>query len=429
MWNHGRLVRLGAARPLLVVAIGCMSTAFSLGVGLAPGLVASALRADLGLRHWSLGLLVSLYFGASGLVSVSAGRVVDRWGARVSVAANLALTSVGACLAAVMGNYAGLVAAAVLSGAGFALSGVGTSVAVAQAVSERWRTAGMVVVNAGLPAVIALIAFLGPWIADRWQWEWVLAALAAGAAVAAVLAMGLLRDSRPERDEDSDVRLPKHFVWFPVASFLMLSGFSPTLTWAVSYFEEDLGSGALESGILIGWAAAVTFVVLIASSLVADRTDRETRIRLVAVLSRDSRLMWGVFGFVRQQVRLAMTLCLVRAGFGALILAGAALGVGVALVGVVGAMTIQTACVGTLLAAVADRAPRAVARATSLTMSGYFAGALVGPVAFGAFLDASGSYPWAWFIVCLVIVAAVMSLRFAGWIAPPRRGQNGESSS
>ena len=424
-----QVTEAGTSRPLAVVVVGSMSTAFSVGVGLAPGLIASALRADLGIDRWSVGLLVGLHFGASGVMSVSAGRIVVRQGARVAVAANLSLAAVGAGIAAVLGNYTGLVAAAVLSGAGFALSGVGTSVAVAHAVSERWRTAGMVAVNAGLPAMIALIAFGGPWVADRWRWEWVLAAAGGGAAVGAVLAMALLGDSRAERGEDLEVRLPKHFVWFPVASFLMLAGFSPTLTWAVSYIEEELGAGALRSGVFVGWAAAITFVLLIASSLAADLTDPQARVRVVAVLSRGSRLMWGVFGFVRQQTRLAIVLCLLRAVFGALILAGVVLGVGVTVLGVVGAMALQTACVGALLSAVADRAPRAVARATSFTMGGYYFGALVGPVAFGAFIDAGGSYSWAWFIVCLLIVAAAMSLRFAGWIAPPRRGPTSETAA
>ena len=403
-----------------MVAISSLSTAFSVGVGLLPGLVASALRADLGIHYWQVGLLVSLHFGCSGLASVPAGRITDRWGARFSVTSNLALGTLGAGLAAALGSYPALLAAAVLSGFGYALSGVGTSVAVVHAVSERWRTAALVGTNAGLPAIIALSAFFGPWAADRWRWEWVMGALGVGAAASALLALRVLGDDRPERQEDVERRLPKHFGWFPVAAFLMLSGFVPTLTWSVSYIES-LGATPTLSGVLVGTAAAITFAALIAASLLADRLDPQTRIRLVAALSTNRRIMWGIFGFVRFRIRLVMTLCLVRAVFGALILAGAVFGVGVALVGVVGGMIVQTACVGALIAAVADRAPKAVARATALTFVGFFLGALVGPVAFGAYLDAVGSYVWAWFILCMLLVAAATALRFAGWIAPPRR--------
>ena len=411
------------AQPLAVVSVSSLSTAFSVGVGLAPGFIASALRADLGIHHWHVGLLVSLHFGCTGLASVPAGRITDRWGARFAVVTNLALSALAAGLAAALGSYPALLVAAVLSGFGYALSGVGTSVAVVRAVGERRRTAAMVATNAGLPAIVAVSAFAGPWVADRWRWEWVLGALGVGAAVAALLALRTLGDDRPERHDDLERRLPKHFGWFPVAAFLMLSGFAPTLAWSVSYIEEALGATPTLSGVLVGVAAAITFVSLIVSSLLADRVDPQTRIRLVAALSTNNRMTWAIFGFVRYRIRLVMTLCLVRALFGALILAGVAFGAGVAVAGIVGGMIVQTACFGAMYAAVADRAPRSVARATSLTMVGSFLGALVGPVAFGAFIDAGGSYGWAWSILCLLLIGAAMALRLAGWIAPPRRAK------
>ncbi len=412
-----------------MVSITSMSTAFSVGLGLVPGFIASALRADLGIDHWHVGLLVSVHFGCTGLTSVPAGRITDRWGARVAVAANLVLSAVAGGVAAALGSYPALLVTAVLSGFGYALSGVGTSVAVVHAVSSRWRTAAMVVTNAGLPGIVALSAFAGPWVADRWHWRWVLGALGAGAAVAALLALRVLGDNRPERSHDLERRLPKHFVWFPVAAFLMLCGFAPTLTWAVSYIEEALGATPTLSGRLVGLAATITFVVLIAGGVLADRVDPKTRMRLVAALSTSRRITWGIFGFVRYRIRLVMSLTLLRAAFGALILAGVAFGTGVAVVGIVGGMIVQTACFGAMYAAAADRAPHAVARATARTMVGSFLGALVGPVAFGAFLDSGGSYGWAWFIVCMLLVGAAIALRLAGWIAPPRRAEAQEVSS
>ena len=311
-------------------------------------------------------------FACSGLASVPAGRITDRWGARVAVVANLALSAVGAGLAAAPGSYPALLAAAVLSGFGYALSGVGTSVAVVHAVSERWRTAAMVATNAGAPGIVAVSALTGPWVADRWRWEAVLGALGVGAAVTALLALRTLDDEPPERHADVERRLPKHFGWFPVGAFLMLAAFVTTLTYAVLYLDEALGATSILSGVFVGVAAAITFVVLIASSLLADRINPQTRIRLVAALATNQRIMWAIFGFVRYRIRLVVTLCLVRAVFGALILAGVVFGVGVAVGGIVGGMVVQTACLSAMLAAVADRAPRSVARATSITMVGCF---------------------------------------------------------
>ena len=407
--------------PLAIVAVCSMSTAFSVGIGLMPGLIASALRDDLGIHDWQIGLLVSLHFAISGLAAVPAGRITNRWGARVAVVANLALGTLGAGLAAAAGSYPALVVAAVLSGFGYALSGVGTSVAVARGVDPRWRTAAMVATNAGLPGMVALIAFFGHRAAQVSRWEWVSGALAVGAAMAALNAFRVLHDDRPERRIDLDRHLPRYFLWFPVAGFLMYTSFAATLTWAVSYLDEELGAGPALSGAMIGTAAAITYVVLIASGLLADRIDPQARTRLVAALSVNTRLTWALFGFVRYRVRLVMALCLLRSAFGALILAGVAFGVGVATFGIVGAMILQTACLGTLFAAVADRAPRAVARATSITLAGALLGALAGPVAFGVFLDSGGTYAWAWFILCMLLAGAFVSLRLAGWIAPPRR--------
>ena len=418
-----------APRPLAVVSVTCLSTSFCVGVGLAPGFIAFALLADLGIDHWQMGLLVSLHFACSGLASVPAGRITDRWGARVAVVANLALSAAGAGLAAALGSYPALLAAAVLSGFGYALSGVGTSVAVVHAVSERWRTAAMVATNAGVPGIVAVSAFAGPWVADRWRWEVVLGALGIGAAVAALLALRILDDEPPERHADLERRLPNHFGWFPVGAFLMMAAFATTLTYAVLYLDEALGATPTLSGVFVGVAAAITFVVLIVSSLLADRIDPQTRIRLVAVLSTNQRIMWAIFGFVRYRIRLVVTLCLVRAACGALILAGVAFGVGVAVGGIVGGMIVQTACLSAMLAAVADRAPRSVARATSITMVGCFLGALAGPVAFGAFIDAGGSYGWGWFILCMLLVGAAGAFRLAGWIAPSRRAGMHESPS
>ena len=87
-----------------------------------PGLIAPVLRTDLGLQHWHIGLLVSLHFASSALSEVPAGRITDRWGTRLAIVANLTLTAAGAALAAILGSYPGLVAAAVLSGLGNALS-------------------------------------------------------------------------------------------------------------------------------------------------------------------------------------------------------------------------------------------------------------------------------------------------------------------
>ena len=71
-------------------------------------------------------------------------------------------------------------------------------------------------------------------------------------------------------------------------------------------------------------------------------------------------------------------------------------GAGAAAVGVVLGIATQLVAVGSMHAAVVDRAPHAVQRATGITMTGYYLGALAGPVGFGALVDWLDTYTWAW---------------------------------
>ena len=48
----------------------------------------------------------------------------------------------------------------------------------------------------------------------------------------------------------------------------------------------------------------------------------------------------------------------------------------------------------------------AVARATGVTMTGYYMGALATPVSFGALVDWLGTYTWAWLVMALGSTAA-----------------------
>ena len=127
------------------------------------------------------------------------------------------LVALAAFVAATWGAYAGLLVAAVLSGFGYALSNVGTNVAVARAVVPRRRSVALAAKTAGVPAVGVLSAAVGPWVSDRWRWEWVLVLIGAGAAAIAVVASRVLPDDRPERGERAVVvnrGLPRHFGWF-----------------------------------------------------------------------------------------------------------------------------------------------------------------------------------------------------------------------
>lgn len=385
-------------RPPAVVVGSCtLAIAFNSAYGYVPGFMATAMRADLGIDRWHVGLLVSLYFGCAGLASLAAGRVCDHIGGRFAVVGGMAFVVAASALAAGVGGYAPLPVAGVLAGLGYSLNNVGTNVAVAGAVTPRRRAVALSTRSSGILLMSALTAAVAPTVADRWDWRWVYGGLGAGGAVMAVVALGVLRDDRGEPHEllqRRAHRLPKGFVWFPVAAFCLIAGAQPLLSWTVPYAEESLGLSPTWAGILVGASSAVGAVAMISTGVGADRLGAHRRIRLLVALVAGT-------------------------GASCLLLAGGQIpGLAVAMVGVLGGIILQFAGIGTMHAAVVDRAGPAIARATAATMTGYYLGALVSPVAFGAFVDSVGSYEWAWFVLGVLLVVSAVAFRLAGRIEP-----------
>ena len=214
----------------------------------------------------------------------------------------------------------------------------------------------------------------------------------------ALAAAWVLPDDHPGRDEPAAHRLPRGFAWFPVGAFLMIYGSQPMYSWSVPYLEESLGADPALSGVLVGMGTTVGAGAMIVSGLGVDRAGPSRRIPLV------------------------VTFALATGACSALILAGGTLGLGVAVLGVVGGISLQLACIGAMQAAFVDRAGPAVAKAAALTMAGYYAGAVAAPTTFGAVVDTVGSYGWAWFIGSMLLVAAAAAYRLAGRIPLAEHG-------
>ena len=102
-----------------------------------------------------------------------------------------------------------------------------------------------------------------------------------------------------------------------------------------------------------------------------------------------------------KRVPLIVGLCIVLTASMLVVMSGLTLGLVVATIGLFVGFIAQLAAIGIMHAAVVDRAPRAVARATGVTMTGYYMGALATPVSFGALVDWLGTYTWAWLVMAL----------------------------
>lgn len=380
-----------------VVGVCTLVTGVGAALGFIPGFIATDLRADLGISRAQVGLLISLYFGATGLGSVFGGWLTERLGARRAVALDMAHVAVAALFGAAMGTYWSLVVGAVIAGAGYALVNAATNVAVGRVVPPRRRTLALSVKTAGVPMMAAITASLGPPAARRWGWAWISLVVAAISVAAMIAALVTLADDRPVRSRvAASGQLPERFVWFPVGAFLLIAGSQPLYSWMVPYLEQSLDASASIAGASVAIASLVGVVFMIANALQSDRNGpTQRRKRLISLIGLNA------IGVI-------------------IVLMGEVLGVFVVLVGAVIGIAAQLSAIGIMHATVVHQAPHGVARATGWVMTGYYLGALLSPVAFGAMVDATGTFAYSWSATFALLLLAILAwLRTGHTPTPP----------
>jgi predicted MFS family arabinose efflux permease len=392
------------------VATAVCTAAIGVGaaLGFVPGYVSVALQESLDLTKAQVGLLVSLYFGATGVASMAGGRLADRYGPRAVVCADMVVVAACAGLGAVTGRYAVLLVTAIVAGAGYAWANAGTNDALARLVPPSHWSLALSIKTAGVPIMAAVTAALGPTAAARWSWQVVWAAVAAVAVVVAAAAWFVLGSrGRPGRRSPiataitpgsvpppADPETARRFWWFAAAGFLFVGGSQPIFSWIVPYLQDRLGASAAVAGTVASAAAGLGVVAMIANGRLADRIGPERRISRLLVLVTAS----------------TVSMIAIMAGPAA----GATAGLTVVAVAIVIATAVQLSTIGTMHAAVVDRAGSEVARATGVTMTGYYLGALVSPVGFGLLIDLTGRYWPSWLAMVVLLALSIPTWRRAG---------------
>lgn len=366
------------------IAVSALCVGLGASLGFIPGFVATAMREDLGVSRGQVGLLVSLHFGCTGFGSVLGGKLTEAFGARTVIVADMLIVAAAAVFAAVVGEYWALLVAAVAAGSAYSLANAGTNVAIGRAVPPQRRTMAMSVKTAGVPLMAVVAAGAGPAVAARFGWQPILVATAIVALAAAIIAAFTFHDDRPARStRRTTVALPPGFYWFSLGAFLLIAGSQPLYSWIVAYLEQSLDASPGLAGGISAVASACGVAIMIGSARFADKEGPEARMRRLILLIT---------------VNCVGTL---------LVLLGASVGVALVAIGAVIGVGAQLAAIGTMHAAVVDRAPKAVARATGVTMTGYYIGALASPAAFGALADATDTFAWSWAATVVLLVLAV----------------------
>lgn len=360
-------------------ATGAITTTIAsvLPVFLVGGL-AVQIREELRFSPAGLGVAVSVYFGASALASVPAGRLVERFGPTAVARSAVLLSAVSmAAVAVVARSLTTLVAVLAVGAAANALGQLASNAALARHVPVRRQGLSFGLKQAAIPVSTLLAGAAVPAVALTLGWRWAFGVAAVLAAASVLLVPVEPRGGRRAGQADGE----------RATAALVVIGLAATLgAGAASALSTFLVDAAVERGLEPGPAGlALTYgsVVCVAARIVggwqADlRPDRQ--IGVIAAL-----LTTGAAG-----------LALLAAG------GTMALGIGVAL-----GFGFGWAWPGLMNFAVVRLHAHAPAAATSITQTGVYAGGFAGPVVLGA-VAAAGGYPTMWTVAAMVMLLAAL---------------------
>jgi MFS family permease len=335
--------------------------------GLLVGGLAGEIRGDLDLSEFSIGLAAAIFWLTAAVASSPGGRLVDRVGATTGIRLGGALAAVGALGAAAASSPAVLTASLAVGGSANAFVTPGVSALVSNAVPRGRQGFAFGVQLAG-PAIAALLAGLAlPLIANPTGWRNSFIVAAALALVAATIAPQVSAPGlRAEPGPASHSLRPLVLLATGAAAANAAAG--AVLTFLVIYCLE-IGFSSASAGALLVGASGGAVAVRLGLGALADRRPHAV-------------LRWVV-----------SLLAFSAAGYALLTSAEPAL---VAL-GAVVAIGLGWGWPGVLLFAVVTHHRADPGAAVGVVITGFFAGAVIGPLAAGP-LVGDGSYELIWWL-------------------------------
>ena len=337
------------------------------------------LRSEWGLSEAQLGGMVSALNATVALAAIPIAVLVDRW-SRVRAIAWMGLVwSLATAASGLAQNYAQLLAARIVVGAGEAGYGPAGAALLATAYPPDRRASVLGAFQAAAPVGTVLGLALGSAVAAEWGWRWAFGLLALPGLLLALLV--LRRPDYPSvQPERAGARgaveallRARSALYALAGGTLLLIVFSTLYTWLPTYLERSLGISPARAGALAAAALLASVIGCAGGAVVADRLAlRRIRARLTvpaAAAATAAVLLSGAFSAVPPG---AVQLALV----------------------VVGAAAVSSA-VGPVMAVVIDVVhPGLRATATSLAVLVLnLCGLAVGPVLTGLLSDRFGLVP------------------------------------
>ncbi|MFG2064770.1 MFS transporter [Micromonospora sp. NPDC048871] len=363
-----------ASAVAVVVTIACVLPVFLVG-GLAV-----QMREELTFSPAGLGLVVAAYFGVGALASVPTGALVERWGGAVVARAGILVSATCLLAVAVLArSYPVLLGLLAVAGTANALGQLSSNVLLARHVPIRRQGLSFGIKQAAIPVSTLLAGAAVPVFALTVGWRWAFVA-----AAAAVLATLPAVPAQPAQSARRSVRGAGRGT-FPLVvvgiAATLAAGAAGGLGTFVVDAAVDRGLEPALAGLTLTLGSAACITARVGLGWLADRRSGG-HVTVIAGM-----LVVGAFGLA----------LLAMAGPGPLV------------VGVLLGFALGWSWPGLMNFAVVQLHPQAPGTATSITQTGVYAGAALGPLTLGPLAAAAG-YPTMWLTAAtaMLIAAALM---------------------
>jgi predicted MFS family arabinose efflux permease len=370
---------------ILIVVTAAMAVAVLPGFCLA--VLADPILDELAISRTEFGIVSAVIPGVAAIASVHLGGLADSRGGRSTTI--LALLLGAASLLAIAGSfsYAMLLGAAVVAGLCQGGATSSTNLVVLESFDRARR--GLIV---GIKQSGEMLAIVGagvaiPLLAETFGWRGSIGLAALLPLAAVLVAIVVPRHRRPDRSpapaENGPTKLPVDVWWLTVYAAIMGLAGGALSTYLPLYAQEGVGM----STVVAGQALALTGLVAIPGRILwghyAERTRRYVGyLRLLSALAA-----LGAFVF-----------WLASRTDPAIVWAGS----------IIWGLSQLSWSVVAMLAVLAFALPGSAGRASGAMLVGMSVGLTVGPIVFGAVVDATGTYDLGFAGVIGVLLAAVL---------------------
>ncbi|MGE0217533.1 MFS transporter [Mycolicibacterium sp.] len=354
------------------------------------GSMARSLGADPRFERLDVTAAVTVFFACSALSAPVSGVVADRVGAAWSLTLAAVASAGAAATLAGLGDPRPAVALMGLAGAANVLAQTSGNLVLADQGSPRYAGAAFGIKQSAVPVATMLAGLAVPLFDSAGQWRMAFAACAVLVIGSTVVALLVIRKSRPRRARSPAGVIDRRLVAaLAVAAFLATGTATSVVIYFVS-FAAAYGVDAGTAGLVLACAGAIGVALRVGSGVALDRVSRAAR--------------------SRAPLRCASAMVIVGA-MGTALLAASAHTPVLMSCGVVLAVGVGWSWPGLMHLVIVDRNRGAAGRATGIVLAGVFGGSVTMPALSEVLVDAT-SYPVTWLAGsgCMAVAAAMFAL-------------------